>query len=333
MATINNMIGGVSQAGINRNNQQQMNELRNQRRNNEITLDEFKEKRESIRELHEDARATAVQAGLNNAANVSNLFTYMNGSSNNPSQGMWGEGTFDNSVFIESGAELSNLQTLNSARIGIENRARSLVGEIGRDRARGIDVSDRQEALANLTGNLDILNKNLNSSIQNALGDGSRRDANFVNVVDRLRSSLKDTDTATLGPADLAPATVDEIAPGVEMGEGGVPDATSQPSVATLAMEEQAEVTQAIASGESTQASFAPPPALGNTPAEQIAAASKEQEEGEMSVASQIASDAKAEHAQSVDIFADVSEPVEAADIAMEVPNPATEANVDPEMA
>jgi hypothetical protein len=285
-----------------------MRELRNQYRNNEISSQDFRDKSDAVRERFVEARENAIMAGLDNANNVSTMFSYLNNdnSGNAPAAGaVWGGGTFDDSVFIQSGGELSKLQALNSARIGIESRARGLVGEIGRDRARGFDVSEKQEALGNLTGNLDILNRGLNASIERAMGDGTRRDANFVDVVDRLRRSLETTDTATLGPADLTPATEDEVAPEVVIGEAGVPDATNQATAATLAMREQAEVAEAISNGEPVQSNFAVESELGSTPAEQVAAASQERVDGEMSIAAQIASDSKSEYAESVDIMND----------------------------
>jgi hypothetical protein len=249
------MLSGNMNMNSLRNTQSEMNELRNRFRGNEIDRDEYRDGMNALREQHEDARMAAVAAGVGTAGNVSNLFTYMNNSNSSAggNNALWGAGTFagSDSVFFNSGGELSSLQAMNSARIGIENRARSLVGEIARDRARGLDVSDRQEALGNLTGNLDILNRNLSSSIDRALGEG-RGDSNFIDVVGRIRQSL-----VTVAPQ------------------------------------------------EAEEPSFAPPSAFEGGPAEQAVAASQEMTDDEMSVAQQIAKDAQAEYAASIDIMSD----------------------------
>lgn len=187
MYTINNLIS--TNAGAFKNTQNQMNELKSQLKSREIDSAEYKEKMEVLK----DEKAAIVAAGISGADNnlVTNLFSYMNGSNSN-SGGIWGGGTFDNSVFLGSGSELSQLQAMNSARIGIENRARTLVGEIGRDRARGFDVSDKQEALGNLTGNLDILSKNLSNSVDRAMGDG-KADVKYVDIIGKIKASLAPT--------------------------------------------------------------------------------------------------------------------------------------------
>ena len=282
MATINNMISGGANTSIIRNNQEQMNDLRNQLRNNEIDSKEFREKSLELRDQQADARMGAVQAGINTAANVSSLFSYMNNSSANGAPSMWGGGTFDSSVFINSGAELSTLQAMNSARIGIENRARSLVGEIGRDRARGIDVSDRQEALSNLTGNLDILNRNLSNSIDRALSDG-RNDSKFIDIVGRIRESLKPTPAPETEKAaeGAAPATA---APASEAVESNIPN-------------------PAQAAEDIPQPEFAAPAQFEGSVSEQITAASEKQPSDEMSVAAQIASNAQSEYAASSNVL------------------------------
>ncbi|MCL1904170.1 MAG: hypothetical protein FWF94_07120 [Oscillospiraceae bacterium] len=187
MLTINNLV--TPSTGAIKNTQNEMNELKNQYKGKEIDSAEYREKMEALK----DQKAAIVAAGINGADNnlVTNLFSYMNnGGSGNG--GTWGGGTFDNSVFFGSGSEISQLQAMNSARIGIENRARTLVGEIGRDRARGFDVSGKQEALGNLTGNLDILSKNLSDSIDRAMGDG-RTDVKYVDVMAKIKASLAPT--------------------------------------------------------------------------------------------------------------------------------------------
>ena len=192
MSTINNLMSANLNAGAIKSTQNQMNELKNQYKGNEIDSAEYKERMEELR----DQKSAIVSAGVNNADNnlVSNLFAYMN-DNNAGSAGIWGGGTFDDNVFFGSKNELSQLQAMNSARVGIENRARTLVGEIGRDRARGLDVSLKQEALGNLTGNLDILNRNLDNSISRAMSEnGGKREGNFIDITARIRESLAEAE-------------------------------------------------------------------------------------------------------------------------------------------
>jgi hypothetical protein len=297
-----------------------MNELRNQFRGGDIDAKEFRNRSEELREQQAEARMASITAGINNANNVSSLFSYMNSSSDNSNNGgLWGGGTFDTSVFIQSGAELSNLQAMNSARIGIENRARSLVGEIARDRARGVDVSDRQEALGNLTGNLDILNRNLSNSVDRALADGDGRSGNFVDVVGRIRQSLAPTATseaeetdAAGTPADAPPSTAAEAASAATAAsfanaaaETGAP-AEVAPSVAAATPQapEVVDVNQAIVE-DVEPPSYAVPTAFEGNVAEQVTAAAEAPEDGEMSIAAQIAKDSVSSYAESIDIMND----------------------------
>jgi hypothetical protein len=277
--TINNMMSGNINSSSMRNTQNQMNELRNQYRGNEINTDEYREQMAAIRERHEEARMNAAAIGADVASNVSNLFSYMNNSGGSQAGGTWGGGTFDQSVFFQSGSELSTLQTLNSARIGIENRARALVGEIARERAMGRDVSDRQEALSNLTGNLDILNRNLSNSIDRALSeDGGRREGNFIDVVGRIRESMRTPE----------PEETEEVAEPAQPPEE--PAQSAQPPE-----EPAAEIPQEPAQ---EPAGFAAPPAFEGSVTEQVAEASQPQDYDEMSVAAQIANNANSDLAE-----------------------------------
>jgi len=306
------MIGGNFNSIANRASQNQMSELRNQFKSDEIDSKEYREKLDELRGQREDLRVAAAQAGMNAAQNVSTLFSYMNGGGNSGGSAMWGGGTFDQSVFFGANSELSQLQAMNSARVGIESRARELVGEIGRDRAMGRDVSDRQEALANLTGNLDILNKNLSNSIDKALGDG-KKDSQFVDIVGRI----KDTLAAKAPEGSLVPNEVPRGEDGKPLPPATEPAAPSAPveppateAPAPLSTPEALENATAPAvepqSAEvAEQPGFAPPPEFEGGPAEQAVAASQEQDVDDMSLAAQIASNAKAEYAESVDIMND----------------------------
>lgn len=190
MSTINNLVSSNNfGAGALKANQEQLRELKNQYKGKEIDNAEYAEKAEQLK----NERAAIVSSGINAADNnlVSNLFSYMNNDDGGRGYGVWGAGMFDSGLFFGSKGELTQLQAMNSARIGIENRARTLVGEIARDRARGYDVSDKQKALFNLTGNLDILNKNLDNSIQQALREPSGENTKVIDVIGKIRDSLE----------------------------------------------------------------------------------------------------------------------------------------------
>jgi hypothetical protein len=289
MATINNMIGGNFNSIANRASQNQMNELRNSFRNNELTSQEYREQMEELRGQREDLRTAAAEAGLNAANNVADLFSYMNNGGSNQGGGIWGAGTFDQSIFTNAGSQMSQLQAMNSARIGIEGRARELVNEIGRDRAMGRDVSDRQEALSNLTGNLDILNRNLSNSIDRALSENGGRDANTVDVLGRIRDTI-----ATRAPVG-SPVPNEVPTPGTNPPaeeEAAADSAVQAPAAAQAAMAEDNE-----------PASFEVPTAFEGSAAEAAVAASQEQDYDDMSVAAQIASNAQSDYAQAIDIM------------------------------
>jgi hypothetical protein len=196
MVTINNLINsGANFSGIGNGSREKMDELKNQYRNKEIDSEEYRKGMMGLKEEQKDERIVAAAMGAETANNVSSLFAYMNSSTNNGTAAVWGSGVFSQE-FFSGKSELSSMQAMNSARIGIENRARSLTGEIGRDRARGYDVTEKQEALANLVGNREILNRNLSASIEGALSDG-RKDRPFIDIVGRIRESLKTEETPT----------------------------------------------------------------------------------------------------------------------------------------
>jgi hypothetical protein len=253
---------------------------------------------DALRGQREDLRVAAAEAGLNAANNMASLFGYMSQGGGNAggSNAIWGAGTFDQSIFTNAGSQMSQLQAMNSARNGIENRARELVNEIGRDRAMGRDVSDRQEALSNLTGNLDILNRNLSNSIDRALSEnGGGRDANTVDVLGRIRDTIASrAPEGSLVPNEVPTPT----------------NAPEAPANAQAAAETPETPANAQAAAETEPASFEVPAAFEGSVAEATAAASQEQSYDEMSVAAQIASNAQSDHAEAIDIMNDEAQAV-----------------------
>jgi hypothetical protein len=321
--TINNMIGGgINNSSAVRATQEQMRELQGRFRENELDSREYREQMESLREQYQDARMASLATGVEAANNASQLFNYMNnGSPQGGNSSLWGGGMFDQSVFFESGGQLSELQAMNSARIGIENRARSLVGEIARDRAMGRDVSDRQEALSNLTGNLNILNRNLSNNIDRALSEnGGGRDANTADVLGRIR----DTIASRAPEGSLVPNEVPATPP-----ENATPPANTEPAPAPAPPAEDS--AQTVDATETATPSFAAEPVFEGSVSEQVVAASQEQEYDDMSIASQIANNAQSEYAESIDIMREeAAEDIAQVEQAEQAPETSVEAGVTP---
>jgi hypothetical protein len=207
----------------------------------------------------------------------------------------------------------------------------------------GRDVSDRQEALQNLTGNLDILNRNLSNSIDRALSeDGGRREANFVDVVGRIRDTMATrAPEGSLVPNETAaPAVAEEPAAPtpppnlpVEPGnDNAAPAALNTPEALEAAAPDAAS-SPAYTPDDSANPEFAIPSVFEGGAAEQAVAASTEQDYDEMSIAAQIASSSQADYAQSIDIMSE-----EAVEVVQEVqaeqaahaPEELTEAGVTP---
>ncbi|MDR0222999.1 MAG: hypothetical protein LBI38_05660 [Oscillospiraceae bacterium] len=182
MATINSLISAnVSKNGSVAAVKKEIADLKS--KSGETDSAEYKEKMADLKERLGEATASAVSVNANAVSGITSLFSYM-GSGN-------GGQNFNDEVFFGSGNVLAGLKAMNSARIGIQNQARTLSAQISLDRAKGYDVSAKQETLANLVGNLDILDKNLENSINKAISDNPN-DREFISIVDKLRKSLED---------------------------------------------------------------------------------------------------------------------------------------------
>jgi hypothetical protein len=116
---------------------------------------------------------------MNNAAG---LFSSLGNNNDRNQTGM--------DFFFGAGASMASVKTMNSARLGIESRARTLVSEIRMDQLRGLDTSSKREQLGALTGNLEIMNKNLGGNIERAMEPGKEREA-ATPIIDRINAQLK----------------------------------------------------------------------------------------------------------------------------------------------
>jgi hypothetical protein len=133
--------------------------------NKDLTKDE-------INELKAASLATA-------EGNISGLFSF-NSDKN--------ETGFD--FFFGAGSSLQSVKTINSARLGIESRARTLLSEIRMDQLRGVDTTHKREQLGALTGNLEIMNKNLGNNIDKAMEPSKPRES-ATPIIDKINAQLK----------------------------------------------------------------------------------------------------------------------------------------------
>ncbi|MDR2532592.1 MAG: hypothetical protein LBC82_07100 [Oscillospiraceae bacterium] len=130
--------------------------------------------KEEIREA-QAARLASVQHS------ATGLFTSLGDNNDRNQTGM--------DFFFGAGASMASVKTMNSARLGIENRARTLLSEIRMDQLRGVDTSLKREQLSALTGNLDIMNKNLGNNIDKAMESPKPRTA-ATPIIDRINADL-----------------------------------------------------------------------------------------------------------------------------------------------
>lgn len=80
--------------------------------------------------------------------------------------------------------------TSYQSSLSVQNQARSLSSEIALDKARGVDTSDKQEKLSNLTANISLMNASLKSDVNSALEDKVENEE-VVSVIDGIKASLE----------------------------------------------------------------------------------------------------------------------------------------------
>jgi len=193
MATINNMMS-ANRVASNSNTKNEISKLRKEmgelNKDKSLTSEQLAEKRKEYTEKIDKLTAEVSAEREASMASVQN------------SMGGFFGGNFDNNstgfdFIFGANAAMSNLMTINSARLGIESRARNLLAEIRMDQMRGIDTSMKKEALANLTENLNVMDKNLGNNIDNALKEPAPgKGANAPSAIDRINSDLKKTQEA-----------------------------------------------------------------------------------------------------------------------------------------
>lgn len=161
---------------LDRNSSLSSTERAEQKKNYQAQIDTLKS---SIKE-ETDSQVQSI------SSNSSNLVSSMFGSSGNASAGQTG---FD--FFFGASASLSSLKAVNTARMNIENRARTLTSEIAMDKMRGIDISGKQESLANLTANLTVMDSSLSNNINSALdSEPKATEKTYKPVIEKINDSL-----------------------------------------------------------------------------------------------------------------------------------------------
>jgi hypothetical protein len=159
-------------------------------RNTALSSDEIAKKRSEYSDKLSSLTDELSAARDTDIANISNNATMFGLSSGNSAGGA----ATGLNVLFGAGATLSNLQAINLARVGIENRSRSLVSEIKMDKMRGINTGAKEEALANLTENLSILDSSLSGDVDETLNGGGESAYDLKpgdkSVIQRIRDQL-----------------------------------------------------------------------------------------------------------------------------------------------
>lgn len=121
------------------------------------------------------ATAASISGNISNAGNLIN--------------GMLGgrTDTVDFASFF--GSDLSTMRLLLSSSSATQREARVLASEISLDKARGVDTSDKEEKLSNMTANTSILNKGLSGKIDSALADKTT-DKDTRSEIDKINDEL-----------------------------------------------------------------------------------------------------------------------------------------------
>lgn len=186
MSNINTLMnaGATSVTGNNvyQSTLSKMNDKLDEINADETLSDEQKQKK--LDELNSQISSVSTQAASSTSGSDSMLMNSMLGnysSDDNP---------FSTNLLFGAGNTLQNVMSLYKAGIGIQKEARILASEIRLDKIRGVDTADKEKKLTNLTENVSILNKSLNSQIDSALAD-EETDAETISVIDKIKAELE----------------------------------------------------------------------------------------------------------------------------------------------
>lgn len=136
--------------------------------------DEYKEK-QVAKIKSQMSQAASISANIANAGSLIN--------------GMLGNNTDSSNFSAFFGNDVSTMRLLLSASSQSQKEARILASEISLDKARGLDTSDKEERLSNMSANIKIMNNNLSSRINSALAD-EETDSDTRSVIDKINDQL-----------------------------------------------------------------------------------------------------------------------------------------------
>ncbi|MCL1880747.1 MAG: hypothetical protein FWF76_01055 [Oscillospiraceae bacterium] len=214
-------------------------------------------------------QVSGASAAVNTENTVSEMFSYLNNGldmhdgADVASASVWGSGTFETGGVASPTGQNAEaaLDPLSAARGEIAMRADVIATEMAYDQARGLDVTPSLEAMVNLGENADILD---------------------ANIALEMNGNPNPNPNAT-SAAEFAP---DYNAEPVETIVEMMNEIATAPNTAVVAASVE----------ESDSPSFAVPGAFEGSVAEQVAQAATAPEDGEMSIAAQIASDLQANY-------------------------------------
>lgn len=124
---------------------------------------------------------SAMSAAASVSANIANASSLISGMLGTRSD------SADFSALL--GNDVSSMRLLLSASNQSQKEARVLASEIQLDKARGLDTSDKEEKLSNLSSSISIMNNSLSSRINNALADEDT-DKDTRAVIDKIKDQL-----------------------------------------------------------------------------------------------------------------------------------------------
>ncbi|MBD5081363.1 MAG: hypothetical protein HDT44_06310 [Ruminococcaceae bacterium] len=124
---------------------------------------------------------SAMSAASSVSANIANASSLING--------MLGTNTDSSSFSGLLGNDVSSMRLLLSASSQSQKEARVLASEIQLDKIRGLDTSDKEEKLSNLSSSISMMNNTLSSRISNALAsEDTDRDTRAI--IDKINDQL-----------------------------------------------------------------------------------------------------------------------------------------------
>ncbi|MDE6579124.1 MAG: hypothetical protein K2K41_01140 [Ruminiclostridium sp.] len=124
---------------------------------------------------------SAMSAAANVSANIANASSLIGG--------MLGMNTDSSDFSALLGNDVSSMRLLLSASNQSQKEARVLASEIQLDKIRGLDTSDKEEKLSNLSSSISVMNNSLSSRINSALAD-EKTDKDTRSVIDKIKDQL-----------------------------------------------------------------------------------------------------------------------------------------------